>query len=165
MVIKGWIPHELTLTLISAESDVSLCAKLLLPFAHTVCRSCLTPNHSLELGRSELAVGIAQPAVVGDADKVGLGDVDARVEVLAPCARSLRAKVGQKIAISAECLVMWMRGWKSWRRARAVCDHTTASQVGWGDAGKCHGTQKRERAEQPLPSPGAVHAQLQSPID
>ena len=69
--------------LISAESNVSLCTKLLLPLANTVCRSCLTPNHSFELGRSELAVGIAQPAVVRDADKVRLGDVDARVEVLA----------------------------------------------------------------------------------
>ena len=76
--------------LISAESNVSLCTKLLLPLANTVCRSCLTPNHSFELGRSELAVGIAQPAVVRDADKVRLGDVDARVEVLAPRKRSLR---------------------------------------------------------------------------
>ena len=43
----------------------------------------LPPHHVLELAWTQLALGVAQLAVVGDAREVGVGEVDARVEVLA----------------------------------------------------------------------------------
>ena len=44
--------------------------------------SCLSPDHVGKLGLAELSVGIAQLAVLGDARKVGVGDVDAGMELL-----------------------------------------------------------------------------------
>jgi len=42
----------------------------------------LRPHRGLELLHGELAVGVAQAAVLRDAVEVGQGDVDPRVEVL-----------------------------------------------------------------------------------
>ena len=50
--------------------------------AFQLCSTRLPPNHGLELHRSQLTLGVAQPAIVGDAGEVGLGNVNARVEVL-----------------------------------------------------------------------------------